>query len=77
MSPFVQQITFGTRHSEIQKSFLIKDNRLRLKEAVQEWLVKDASEGNLNAFKTLQEKSDVTIDSVSDPCNWCGDSNAK
>ncbi|MDK0791619.1 hypothetical protein P5E66_15535, partial [Clostridium perfringens] len=47
-------------------SFLIKDNRLRLKEAVQEWLVKDASEGNLNAFKGRENWLKMDFESLFD-----------
>ena len=74
----IEQFIFGTKHSEVQKSLLIKDDTLSLTDAIKSCQIHDASVTHHQAFQQLQTGANTQVHDVqhgykSDPhCLYCG-----
>ena len=74
----IEQLIFGTKHSEVQKSLLIKDDTLSLTDAIKSCRIHDASVTHHQAFQQLQTGANTQVHAVqhgykSDPhCLYCG-----
>ena len=78
----IEQLTYGTKHAEVQKVLLVQDETYTLSKAIEACRVYDASEGHQRAFREIQG-GEVTVHAVQqrgpppapgDLCYNCGES---
>ena len=56
----VEQLTYGTKHAEVQKALLVQDETYTLAKALEACRIYDASEGHQRAFREIQG-GEVTV----------------
>ena len=80
----VEQLTYGTKHAEVQKALLVQDETYTLAKALEACRIYDASEGHQRAFREIQG-GEVTVPvhavqqrgpppALGDLCYNCGES---
>ena len=71
----VEQITFGTKYADVQKSLLVQDEDYTLERAIEACRIHEASVGHQWAFKEIQE-ADIAVNAVGTSpirCQGCGE----
>ena len=59
----IEQLTYATKHAEVQKALLVQDETYILAKAVEACRIYDASEGHRRAFREIQG-GEVTMHAV-------------
>ena len=75
----IEQITYGTKHPEVQKALLVQEEEYTLAQAMDACRVHDASVGHHKAFTDIQgQGGELTVNAVaqyksSSQCYQCGE----